>query len=96
MRVRRLGVISFGTAVLAGALVATAAPASAAYGNIGERETVCAEDLFFRSGPGNGAWDGVLVRGQTFRVESRHGDSVYGFAYGNINRKGYVKDGWFC
>jgi uncharacterized protein YgiM (DUF1202 family) len=67
-----------------------------ANGTIGKRETVCAEDLYVRVGPGDAAWMGTLLKGQTFQVESRSGTSVYGFAYGNINRKGWVKDGYFC
>ncbi|MFI7428146.1 hypothetical protein ACIBPB_14250 [Micromonospora sp. NPDC049836] len=68
----------------------------AANGTIGVRETVCAQDLFVRTDP-NGAWMGTLYRGQTFLVEGpRSGGYVYGFAYGHINRHGWVQDGWFC
>jgi hypothetical protein len=65
-------------------------------GTIGKRETICATDLFVRTDPGTGAWMGTLYKGQTFLVESRSGGSVYGFAYGNINRRGWVTDGYFC
>jgi hypothetical protein len=87
-------------AVFTGALLAVALPALAAIGpykrgTIGVRETVCAQDLYVRTAP-EGAWMGTLYYGQTFHVESRSGDYVYGFAYGNINRKGWVQDGWFC
>ncbi|MGR6319507.1 hypothetical protein Q2K19_28370 [Micromonospora soli] len=85
-------------ATVAAALAVTALPgaAQAATGTIGERETVCAEDLFVRTDP-NGAWMGTLYRGQTFLVEGpRSGGYVYGFAYGHINRHGWVQDGWFC
>lgn len=78
------------------AVVATAAPAHAANGTIGVRETVCADSLFVRTSPG-GAWMGTLYRGQTFLVEGpRSGGYIYGFAYGHINRHGWVQDGWFC
>ncbi|MEU5565160.1 hypothetical protein [Micromonospora musae] len=90
---RRAGVV-----VTAAALAASAAatPAQAANGTIGERETVCAVDLFVRTQP-NGAWMGTLYQGQTFLVEGpRSGGYVYGFAYGHINRRGWVQDGWFC
>ncbi|HET8681125.1 MAG TPA: hypothetical protein VFM54_04550 [Micromonosporaceae bacterium] len=88
------------TAVAAGlvatALLATSAPAQAAYGTIGERETVCAQSLFVRTSPG-GAWMGTLYYGQTFLVEGpRSSGYIYGFAYGHINRRGWVQDGWFC
>ncbi|MGK5741091.1 hypothetical protein [Micromonospora sp. URMC 103] len=40
---------------------------------------------------------GTLYRGQTFLVEGpRSGGYVYGFAYGHINRRGWVQDDWFC
>lgn len=29
-------------------------------------------------------------------VEKRSGGSVYGFAYRDINRRGWVTDGYFC
>ncbi|MEU4479246.1 hypothetical protein AB0F68_14440 [Micromonospora sp. NPDC023966] len=85
-------------AALAAALAVTALPtaAHAANGTIGQRETVCATDLFVRTDP-NGAWMGTLYRGQTFLVEGpRSGGYVYGFAYGHVNRHGWVQDGWFC
>ena len=86
------------TAVLtATVLIGTvaAAPAQAANGRIGVRETVCADSLFVRTQP-LGAWMGTLYRPQTFLVEQISGSWVYGFAYGNINRHGWVQDGWFC
>ncbi|MBO4209295.1 hypothetical protein [Micromonospora echinofusca] len=83
-------------ATVATALLATPVAAGAADGTIGVRETVCAESLFVRTQP-NGAWMGTLYRGQTFLVEGpRSGGYVYGFAYGYINRRGWVQDGWFC
>ncbi len=90
---RRLGALTV-TALLA--VLATPATARAVNGTIGERETVCASDLFVRTEP-NGAWMGTLYQGQTFLVEGpRSGGYVYGFAYGHINRRGWVQDGWFC
>ncbi|SCL26360.1 hypothetical protein [Micromonospora inyonensis] len=90
---RRIGAAV--TAVVA-TVALTPTAASAAYGTIGERETVCAGDLFVRTEP-NGAWMGTLYRGQTFLVEGpRSGGYIYGFAYGQINRRGWVQDGWFC
>jgi ABC-type sugar transport system substrate-binding protein len=83
-------------AAVAAALTATPAAAVAADGRTGVRETVCATDLFVRTQP-NGAWMGTLSSGQTFLVEGpRSGGYVYGFAYGHINRRGWVQDGWFC
>ena len=82
---------------LAGATLAVTSntPAQAANGTVGVRETVCAQDLYVRTSPG-GAWMGTLYYGQTFLVESKSGSWVYGFAYGDINRHGWVQDGWFC
>jgi hypothetical protein len=83
-------------ALLAGAaLLATTTPAHAANGTVGVRETVCAQDLYVRTAP-VGAWMGTLYQGQTFQVEQLDGSWVYGFAYGQINRHGWVQDGWFC
>ncbi len=94
---RRLATLAVTTALAGGAVVAiTAAPAEAKNGTIGVRETVCAQDLYFRKTP-NGAFDGYLYNGETFLVEGpRSGGYIYGFAYGHINRHGWVQDGWFC
>ncbi|WP_222723732.1 hypothetical protein [Streptomyces sp. t39] len=81
---------------LAASLAVTATPAYSADGTVGQRETVCAQDLFVRVTAPHGAWMGTLYRGQTFLVEKDNGDWVYGFAYGDINRRGWVQDGWFC
>lgn len=90
---RRAGVLA---ATVAAALLTAPAAAAADNGTIGVRETVCAESLFVRTQP-NGAWMGTLYRGQTFLVEGpRSGGYVYGFAYGHVNRRGWVQDGWFC
>jgi hypothetical protein len=87
---------TFATATIAATLAVTAAPAAAAEGTVGTRETVCAQSLFVRTDPG-GAWMGTLYSGQTFLVEGpRSGGYIYGFAYGHINRHGWVQDGWFC
>lgn len=78
------------------ALLAAAAPAQAANGTVGVRETVCADSLFVRTEP-LGAWMGTLYAGQTFLVKGpRSGGYIYGFAYGHVNRNGWVQDGWFC
>ncbi|KUJ35925.1 hypothetical protein MBT84_41115 [Streptomyces sp. MBT84] len=77
------------------ALLIGAGPSLAANGTVGVRETVCANDLYVRTDPG-GAWTGTLYKGQTFLVESKQSGWAYGFAYGDINRHGWVQDGWFC
>lgn len=82
-------------AVAVSVAVVAAGPAQAAGGRIGVRETVCADSLSVRTEP-LGAWMGTLYRPQTFLVERINGGWVYGFAYGDINRRGWVQDGWFC
>ncbi|MDQ0797642.1 hypothetical protein [Streptomyces sp. B1I3] len=83
-------------ALATAAVLMTANPAGAADGTVGQRETVCAQDLAVRVTAPHGAWMGTLYRGQTFLVEEGGGDWVYGFAYGDINRRGWVQNGWFC
>lgn len=83
------------TTLAAAALLGTTAPAHAADGQLGVRETVCAQSLYVRTQP-LGAWMGTLYQGQTFLVEQLDGSWVYGFAYGDINRHGWVQNGWFC
>ncbi|MFG2164508.1 hypothetical protein [Micromonospora chersina] len=91
-RLARLGV----AAATAVAVLAVSSPAQAANGTVGVRETVCAESLFVRTEP-LGAWMGTLYAGQTFLVKGpRSGGYIYGFAYGHVNRNGWVQDGWFC
>ncbi|MEU1125852.1 hypothetical protein ABZ371_20360 [Streptomyces sp. NPDC005899] len=92
MRTSKLAALTLATA----ALLVTAGPAGAADGTVGQRETVCAQDLAVRVTAPHGAWMGTLYRGQTFLVEKGGGDWVYGFAYGDINRRGWVQNGWFC
>ncbi|MFG3200083.1 hypothetical protein ACGFYT_28595 [Streptomyces sp. NPDC048208] len=82
-------------AAVGAVLLLGSAPAQAANGTVGTRETVCAQDLFVRTEP-LGAWMGTLSKGQTFLVESKQSGWAYGFAYGDINRRGWVQDGWFC
>lgn len=88
------------TTALTGALLVAGAvlmstPAQAANGTVGVRETVCAQDLELRTEPG-GARMGTLHNPQTFLVERISGEWAYGFAYGDINHRGWVQDGWFC
>ncbi|MDQ1033205.1 hypothetical protein QF035_010787 [Streptomyces umbrinus] len=68
--------------------------------SIGKRLTVCAQDLGVRGSPGSGAF-AYLHHPQTFTVENAGqyefgGEWVYGFAWGDVNRRGWVQNGWFC
>lgn len=93
--VRRGATAAMTVLAAAAATALAAAPAQAADGHVGVRETVCAESLAVRTQP-LGAWMGVLHYPQTFLVEQVQGSWVYGFAYGDVNRRGWVQNGWFC
>ncbi|MFP8940381.1 hypothetical protein ACLIYM_02950 [Streptomyces fenghuangensis] len=95
-------VLALATALLLG--LSTPAHAGGPYvwapaGSIGKRLTICAQDLGVRHSKG-GTPFAHLTSGQTFTVE--HVDLefgsewVYGFAWGNVNARGYVQNGWFC
>ena len=89
-----LGAAVLGTALVVATPVANANHTRCNHADLYQRETVCAETLAVRTEPG-GAWHGTLYQGQTFYVERISGDWVYGFAYGYINRHGWVQNGWF-
>ncbi|QSQ26122.1 hypothetical protein JY651_14840 [Pyxidicoccus parkwayensis] len=61
------------------------------------RLTVCAQDLYVRDAPA-GIFIGTLYQGQTMEVTeySPSGQWAYGFAYGHVNKWGWVQNGWFC
>lgn len=61
------------------------------------RRTICAQDLYVRDAPA-GIFIGTLYYGQSIEVTkySPSGDWAYGFAYGNVNKWGWVQNGWFC
>lgn len=58
----------------------------------GERVRVCSDEFVFNDQPGQGR-DGVLSKGESFRVRRRStsGKYAYGLAYGDINRLGWVR-----
>jgi hypothetical protein len=74
-----------------GALAATATPAVAADPPTGMRK-VCVKSAYVYVKAGRG-WNGVLNRGQRFRVRrySPSGRWAYGRAYGDVNRKAWIK-----
>jgi hypothetical protein len=94
---RKITIMSSIVAIMA-ALIFHFSSADASIGRVGQRETVCADDLYFRTSPDDHvAFDGVLHRNETFLVQGpRSGGYVHGFAYGHINRSGWVIDGYFC
>lgn len=79
-------------ALAAGVLAIAPGPASAAPG---ERVRVCADRLELNREPNQG-WDGALREGQSFRRHSESGRYAYGFAYGDINRLGWVRTAGLC
>ena len=81
------------SALAAFALMITPAAASAA----GMRASVCAQQLELNKTPNQGR-DGVLAKGESFRVRklNRSGKYAYGLAYGNINRLGWVSAAGLC
>lgn len=83
------------TAIAASAIataVAAAPPASAS-----TTYMVCANDLYVRATP-QGVVIGTLYYGHHLRVDrySPSGGWAYGFAYGHVNKYGWVQNGWFC
>jgi hypothetical protein len=91
-----------------GSLVAGTGPAAlaggpyrnATAGDVGQRWGVCAHDLTVRQSPG-GRVIGTLYGSdgarpaQSFTI-SGTGEWVRGHAWGEVNRDGYVQNGWFC
>lgn len=67
--------------------------------DMGRRLTVCAQSLGVRSSEG-GQIFAYLHNPQTFDVKwvryEFNNEWVYGFAYGHVNRHGWVQNGWFC
>lgn len=86
----RLGLIGLCAVGLTQVLKVTPAWAST-------RLTVCAQDLYVRDAPA-GIFIGTLYQGQTMEVTkySPSGEWAYGFAYGHVNKWGWVQNGWFC
>ncbi|MFE2758249.1 hypothetical protein ACFXGA_40250 [Actinosynnema sp. NPDC059335] len=85
-------------AAFALALTAIAAPAAVADPvSAQEVRQVCAQDLYVRA-TAAGVVIGTLYYGENFDVQ-RYSPSrqwVYGHAYGNVHRDGWVQNGWFC
>lgn len=75
----------------AGALVA--APSATAT----DAATVCAQNLYVRYIP-QGVVIGTLYKGDHFAIDhySPTRQYVYGHAYGNVHKDGWVQNGWFC
>ena len=83
------------TMIVAGAIAtAVAAVPSASASTTYE---VCANDLYVRN-TAAGVVIGTLYRGHHFRVDrySPSGQWAEGYAYGHVNRAGWVQNGWFC
>ncbi len=81
----------FLSAMLATTLI-SAPSASAA-----SRRTICAQSLYVRDNPA-GIVIGTLYYGQSMYVDgySSSGTYAHGFAYGYVNKWGWVLNGHFC
>lgn len=92
-RVRLSAAVPAGTASAAPRHYFSAlAPAATA----GTRRTVCAASLKVRGAAPPGYYIGELDRGETFLLV-REGDVwAYGFAYGRVNKWGYVMKKYLC
>ena len=83
------------TLVAAGAIATGVAVAPAA--SASTTHVVCAQDLYVRD-TAAGVVIGTLYYGERIRVD-RYSPSrqwAYGFAYGNVDKHGWVQNGWFC
>jgi hypothetical protein len=85
---------AFGAATIA---VPLAAPAQASGGaQTNNIHTVCAQDLYVRD-KASGVVIGTLYYGDSFDFISSNGNGWdYGYAFGHVNRNGWVQAGWFC
>jgi hypothetical protein len=86
------------TVAAAGLAVACAAGSMTATSRAdADRVDVCVERLELNRQPNQG-WDGVLHEGESIRVRkfSASGKYAYGFAYGDINRRGWVRTSGLC
>lgn len=72
-----------------------AAPASGEIRPMATRYYVCAQSLTVRSTPG-GSIIGTLYYGNTFDEYGREGAWSRGYAYGNVNKVGYVLTQYLC
>jgi hypothetical protein len=79
-------------------LLATAAPAAAAYGTDGQTEQIChADGLYLRSEPKpDGHVVDHLENGWHFVVGYHAGNNMLHGYSPRLNRSGYVIDGYFC
>jgi hypothetical protein len=83
------------TAIAASAIATAVAAAPAA--SASTTRMVCANDLYVRQTP-QGVVIGTLLYGHHMRVDrySPSGQYAYGYAYGQVNKYGWVQNGWFC
>ncbi|SOD71699.1 hypothetical protein SAMN05892883_1181 [Jatrophihabitans sp. GAS493] len=83
--------VALGTSLLFGAATASAV-------GDGTKQQVCSDTLYLRTTASQtGPAQGTLHKGDHVLVHSHAGnDMLYVFAYGQLNRNGYVRDGHFC
>ena len=88
---RKITALGITAAIAGGAAAAPAASLAKATGP-GTYTVTAASTYTFHNGPATG-FDGTLFKGNTIRVirVSKSGDWAYGYAYGHVNRKAWVK-----
>jgi hypothetical protein len=88
---RRITAIGI-TAAIAGSALAVPAASMAKATGPGKYTVTAASTYTFHKAPATG-FDGTLFKGDTFKVSriSKSGDWAYGYAYGHVNRKAWVK-----
>jgi hypothetical protein len=98
-RIRSLAMAVAGAATIAVPLAG--GPAQAATVGNGpvqaqDIHTVCADSLYVRDKPA-GVVIGTLFRGDSFDYSHSDGNGWdYGYAFGHVNKPGWVQAGWFC
>ena len=88
---RRITALGLTAAVGIGAASVPATSLAKATGT-GKHTVTATSTYTFHVGPAVG-FDGTLFKGETFKVSrlSPSGDWAYGYAYGHVNRKAWVK-----
>lgn len=58
--------------------------------------SICANSVSVRNEPGGSIVYGTLYGGQSFNEYGRSGAWSYGYAYGSVNREGWVLTQYLC
>jgi hypothetical protein len=94
----RFGRIATVATVLTSTAIALAVlPTATAAAATNTTREVCAQSLYVRAAPA-GVVIGTLFTGDNFNVERSDASGIwlFGHAYGNVHKDGWVENGWFC